>query len=554
MALVDDDGKTKLRFFVGDIFYNNKLGLGDGERGFRKFDTTLQWIDSPRRGWTFFFHSFQPFCPEYADDWFGYRDLYQGKDQSFAFKPRTAAHVPGRLENNEVIYDDAFGTGIDLIIRITNHTMQKLVRIREGFYPAVDTDFDFILKFPEGVGVYEMTETKQLNVVDPLSPKTLGARSQIYIGTDKADGQDWYTRVLPVRIWDSGTITGPNTGQKQALTPAAIAVVGGATVLRKRVLASFFVGAVGDVYTDATVSYENSADTYYGSAFNPGPNDTSTTLGFGGWGDIYHSYHKFDDLTTGRYLRSDQVSAATFNVYTAVGSVNDAVVQMRRVTSSWDVTTLTRTNRPTENTTNRGSLSSTVGSGWKTATITTLVQEWLDGTSSNFGVKAHSTVGSNQNNGSFDSMENVSGNAPYIEITLVDQAYTRGAKSAVPTDIKALATAYDGTDKTNVGTDDGTRVSLAGTGVLLHLYKYRHSNNTDAITLNWNGQSETAPSSKTVRLQIYNFNTPGWEDVDTDNATAANTDFDLTGTISTNIDRYYDDNNYVYARVYQSLI
>lgn len=415
------NGESIKRIHSGNQFYENKLGLGDGEAGLRKIDNTLHWIDAPRRGWTFQFHNYQPFAPEYADEWFGYRDLFQGKDQTFAFRPRTAEHVLGRLENNQVIYDNAFGPGIDLIIAVNRHSMQKLVRIREGFYPATNQDFDFVLRFPEGVGVYEKLEDGSMDPLDPGTPRSLGPRSSIFIGNQSDNKREWFTQISPVTIWDSGVITGPGTGRKQGITPAFIAVVGGVTVLRKRVQASFFTGAVGDVYTDATVSYDTEQDTYYGSAFSPGPNNTSTTNAFGGWGDIYHSYMKFDAVQTSG-ISSGAVSDAKVYIYVSGPSVNDPVAHIRRVTSSWADTTLTRTNLPTEDATNRGSFPALNSSGWKAATVTSLVQDWLSGASSNFGVKVHSTVGSNQNNGSYSSLENADGNDPYIEITYLDPA------------------------------------------------------------------------------------------------------------------------------------
>lgn len=417
-TIIDDDGKTKVRIFTGPVHYFNKLKIGDGIEGWRDQDNTLQWNEN-NRTWGFLFNNFIPRIPEYADDWFYYRDIWQGKDQTFAFRPRNAAHVTGQIVGNDVIYTDAFGTGFDLVIRFTRNSMQKLVRIREGFYPAVDTEFDFILKFPDGVGVYENVGD-EMKTLDPLQPKTLGLKSEIYIGTDKNDGKDWYTKLRPIKIWDSGVV---GTNNKAQFIGAAIVVVGGATVLRKRVPASFFTNATGDVYTDTTINYTTTDDTYYGSSFNPGPNGTSTTLGFGGWGDNYYDYFKFDITDA---PEADQASAVTINVYTAAGSTNDAVIQAREVTSYWTGSTLTRTNAPSEITTNRGSLSSTVGAGWKNATITGLYTDWKNGIVTNHGVKLHPTVTNNANNGNFDSVENGSGNAPYIQVTLAYEIEQEG--------------------------------------------------------------------------------------------------------------------------------
>lgn len=70
-----------------------------------------------------------------------------------------------------------------------------------------------------------------------------------------------------------------------------------------------------------------------------------------------------------------------------------------------------------------------------------------------------------------------------------------------------------------------------------------------SVNLEWEGQSDLAPTSSTIYLQIYNYDTPEWETVDSDNTTAADTDFSLSGNIAdlTN----YKDNNTITCRVYQ---
>jgi len=54
-------------------------------------------------------------------------------------------------------------------------------------------------------------------------------------------------------------------------------------------------------------------------------------------------------------------------------------------------------------------------------------------------------------------------------------------------------------------------------------------------------------------LQIYNRDTPGWENVDTDSTTAADTDFILTGNIA-DLTNYKDGSNVISCRVYQEAV
>lgn len=131
------------------------------------------------------------------------------------------------------------------------------------------------------------------------------------------------------------------------------------------------------------------------------------------------------------------------------------------------------------------------------------------------------------------------------------EIYSRGDETSLPSGTSDLETVYSASEVTDVSSDDGTRVAFDGAGFVLHLYKYRHSNDTDQIEVTWNGQTNNPPSVSTVYLQIYNFNSTSWETLDSDSSTAVDTDFDLTGTKTSSLTNYYDANNYVYVRVYQ---
>lgn len=69
-------------------------------------------------------------------------------------------------------------------------------------------------------------------------------------------------------------------------------------------------------------------------------------------------------------------------------------------------------------------------------------------------------------------------------------------------------------------------------------------------SLEWEGQTNCAPSLSTVYLQIFNRNTPAWETVDTDNTSAEDTDFTLTAIIP-DLTNYKDTSNVIVCRVYQ---
>jgi hypothetical protein len=107
----------------------------------------------------------------------------------------------------------------------------------------------------------------------------------------------------------------------------------------------------------------------------------------------------------------------------------------------------------------------------------------------------------------------------------------------------------------NVSTDDEIRVAQTATDQFsVFLFKDKATTNTKAINVSWNGQSDRAPSSSAVYLQIFNRTSGLWETLDSDNATAVNTDFALSGVKSTGLTNYYDANFWVACRVYQEAI
>ena len=121
----------------------------------------------------------------------------------------------------------------------------------------------------------------------------------------------------------------------------------------------------------------------------------------------------------------------------------------------------------------------------------------------------------------------------------------------LPTTDADLETAFTYQDYLDVASDDTVRVPQVGYRYGIFLFKDKNANNTNAIQVEWNGQSTVAPSSTKVVLQIYDRNGGVWEDIQENNAALANTDFTLSGTITVDLDHYYDANFWVACRVYQ---
>lgn len=124
---------------------------------------------------------------------------------------------------------------------------------------------------------------------------------------------------------------------------------------------------------------------------------------------------------------------------------------------------------------------------------------------------------------------------------------------ALPSDDTDLENLFTAGEYTQVSLDDADRVSQTAPGqYAVFLFKDKNTNNEDSISVQWNGQSDLAPSQSTIYLQIYNQTLMQWETLDSDNATEANNDFNLEGSVIADVANYYGMNNWVACRVYQN--
>lgn len=120
----------------------------------------------------------------------------------------------------------------------------------------------------------------------------------------------------------------------------------------------------------------------------------------------------------------------------------------------------------------------------------------------------------------------------------------------MPANDNDLENAYSEQDYTDVSSNNNVRVEQTATSeYAIHQFK-DYAGTVTSCTLLWEGQSDLAPSSSAVYLQIYNRNTSEWETIDSDNATAADTDFKLTANIA-DLTNYKDGNTLISCRVYQ---
>ena len=110
-------------------------------------------------------------------------------------------------------------------------------------------------------------------------------------------------------------------------------------------------------------------------------------------------------------------------------------------------------------------------------------------------------------------------------------------------------TDYSVQDYTDVESDNGVRVVQTATSEYT-IHQFKDYIVANGAVFKWDGQTNCPPSLSTVFLQIYNRNSTTWETLDSDNTTAENTDFILTGTKS-DLTNYKDGSGVVSCRVYQ---
>jgi hypothetical protein len=135
-------------------------------------------------------------------------------------------------------------------------------------------------------------------------------------------------------------------------------------------------------------------------------------------------------------------------------------------------------------------------------------------------------------------------------IVIDKKRYTKYFKATLPTDAALLTTNFVQADYDNVATKDTNRVNQEINEYGIFLFKVQSDiGSPSQATITWNGRSAIASTSKTVYLQAYNTST-GWQALDSDNATAADTDIDLSGVI-TDIAGYTDADGWISCRVYQ---
>jgi len=175
-----------------------------------------------------------------------------------------------------------------------------------------------------------------------------------------------------------------------------------------------------------------------------------------------------------------------------------------------------------------------------------------ESSSSSSSSESSSSSSSSESSSSSSSSESSSSSSCVIDATTV---YTKGDYAALPGDSTDLETVFTCPEYVYVELEDTDYVEQCAAGeYLLFLLKNKHTNNTDTINISCKGQSNIALSEAGLYLQIYNTTTSGWETVDSDTTTGADTPTTLSGTVTTGVSNYYAVDNWVSCRIYQEAI
>jgi len=230
---------------------------------------------------------------------------------------------------------------------------------------------------------------------------------------------------------------------------------------------------------------------------------------------------------------SESTSSSSISTSSSSSTISESTSSSSESTSSSSISESTSSSSISESTSSSSSSESTSSS-----TSSESSSSSSESTSSSSESTSESTSSSSQT---------VSTSSTIIE----NKIYSRGSYAELPSGTTDLTTLFSEQDYTDVSLDDGDRVNIISGNYGIVQFKDKGTNNTSEIHVRWNGQTDLAPSQSGVVLQIYNYNTSTWENMDTDDTTGANIDFDLVSDITENLSNYYGDQNWVCHRVYQ---
>lgn len=241
--------------------------------------------------------------------------------------------------------------------------------------------------------------------------------------------------------------------------------------------------------------------------------------------------------STSSTSHSTSSSTSSTSISTSSTSTSHSTSSTSHSTSSTSSSSSTSsTSHSTSSTSSSSSTSSTSSSTSSTSTSST----------------STSTSTSTSSTSTSSTSSSTSSTSTSTTTVPVGKDYSRWHEFSLPVDDADLDHLFEPQEYQDVNTSNDVYVDQGATNEYsIFLFKDIAPNNTNRISVTWEGQSNIAPLSVPIYLEIYNRITAIWEELthnDTDNA---NTDFTMTGLVGTNLSDYYAPDNTITCRVYQ---
>jgi len=276
------------------IHYDNSIRkIGSGGK-LRSVDKT--WLEFDNK--FYYEYANDPVdAPKYSDGIIKYTTWLNNLNYTIEFQP-ICSSVLGVIDGKDIIYSNAFGDGIDLILRSTSNGLQKLVKISE----SVKADKEYKFRFKINIIDKGTKQLKILNISksnkDSYSEVTLNQTNKTldisdkYLLISKNNNDDGIIIPTP-KVWDT-----PNDIKDKNIENVGFDLIWDSATssyyLEKIISNTFMRNSVGDVYTDTEVTIdmtENMATL------------VANANGFGtaAWNSIYNQTANYSKRNTSNY-------------------------------------------------------------------------------------------------------------------------------------------------------------------------------------------------------------------------------------------------------------
>ncbi|MFC1678464.1 hypothetical protein ACFLZ9_01860, partial [Patescibacteria group bacterium] len=157
------------------------------------------------------------------------------------------------------------------------------------------------------------------------------------------------------------------------------------------------------------------------------------------------------------------------------------------------------------------------------------------------------------NNTDSEELDDYSNYATISTIATDNKRYSKELTGSLSTDSSDLTYFLDHEGYGDVLADDSARDHATSSSEYpVFMFATKHTNNTDAASSTWNGQSTVGATTNNIFLQVYRAGSINdWVTVATNTAALANNDFNLIGGINSSLSEYYAIGNWIFWRAYQ---